>query len=155
MARIDELLAEYAESHQHPVNKQLHWICVPLIVWSLLGVLWSIAVPEFFHASPWPLNWAVIVVAMSMIYYLQVSPKLSVGILPVFLVMLVLIHYIDQTGIRVWLLSIIVFIIAWIGQFIGHDIEGKRPSFFKDVQFLLIGPLWLLAFVYRRLNIRY
>ena len=42
-----------------------------------------------------------------------------------------------------------VFVLAWIGQFIGHLIEGKRPSFFKDLQFLLIGPAWLMAFVYR------
>ena len=39
-------------------------------------------------------------------------------------------------------------------QFIGHAVEGKRPSFFKDLQFLLIGPIWLLSNLYRRVGIR-
>jgi uncharacterized membrane protein YGL010W len=54
-----------------------------------------------------------------------------------------------------WVTSLVIFVAAWIGQFIGHAIEGKRPSFFKDLQFLLIGPLWLLAAAYRRLGLRY
>jgi uncharacterized membrane protein YGL010W len=54
-----------------------------------------------------------------------------------------------------WLTSLAIFVVAWIGQFIGHHIEGKRPSFFKDVQFLMIGPLWLMAAAYRRAGLRY
>ena len=56
---------------------------------------------------------------------------------------------------ELWKVSLIIFIIAWIGQFIGHKIEGKKPSFFQDIQFLLIGPAWLIGFIYRRFNIRY
>ena len=48
-----------------------------------------------------------------------------------------------------------VFIVAWIGQFIGHAIEGRKPSFFEDVKFLLVGPAWLLHFIYRRAGIPY
>ena len=51
--------------------------------------------------------------------------------------------------------SLIIFVIAWIGQFIGHKIEGKKPSFFEDIQFLLIGPAWLLSFIYNKLGIKY
>jgi uncharacterized membrane protein YGL010W len=54
-----------------------------------------------------------------------------------------------------WLVSAIVFVVAWIGQFYGHKVEGKKPSFLKDIQFLLIGPAWLLHFIYRRLGIPY
>ena len=57
--------------------------------------------------------------------------------------------------VRLWAVSVAVFVLAWVGQFIGHAIEGKRPSFFKDVQFLLIGPIWLLAELYRRAGIPY
>lgn len=70
-------------------------------------------------------------------------------------IMVTIIHGASQLPIRLWLLSVIVFVIAWIGQFVGHQIEGKKPSFFKDLQFLLIGPLWLLAFVYRHFNWAY
>ncbi len=55
----------------------------------------------------------------------------------------------------VWRSALVVFVVAWIGQFIGHKIEGKKPSFLQDLQFLLIGPVWLLGFIYRNLGIRY
>jgi uncharacterized membrane protein YGL010W len=59
------------------------------------------------------------------------------------------------TQVPLWLGCGVLFVLAWIGQFVGHAIEGKRPSFIKDLQFLLIGPMWLLADVYRRLGVRY
>lgn len=148
MVKVDELLTEYGESHQHPINKLIHWICVPLIVWSLLGVLWSLP-------AVLPVNWAVMLVALSMIYYLRVAPGLAVGILVVLTSMLLLLALMEQAGLPVWKLALLVFVLAWVGQFIGHTIEGKRPSFFQDIQFLLIGPLWLLSFVYKKLNVRY
>ena len=155
MARIDKLLDEYDVSHRHPINKLLHWVCVPLIVWSLLALLWSIKVPAVFLTLPISLDWATILVGFSMFYYFKVSKKLAVGILLVFFLMLISINGIAQTGMSVWKLSLLIFVVAWMGQFIGHSIEGKRPSFFKDIQFLLIGPLWLLSFIYKRLGIAY
>jgi len=148
MVKVDELLAEYSESHQNPINKLIHWICVPLILWSLLGLLWSLPVVL-------PVNWAVVLAAVSMIYYLRVSPGLAVGILVVLAAMLLFLARLEQAGLSVWRLALLVFVLAWIGQFVGHSIEGKRPSFFKDIQFLLIGPLWLLSFIYKELNVRY
>jgi len=153
--RIDELLTEYGQSHQHPVNKMIHWVCVPLIVWSLLGVLWSFPVPGSLQTSTLPLNWAVFIAALAMVYYLRVSPWLAPGILLALTAMLFLVYAVAHADVSVWRVSAIVFIIAWIGQFIGHAIEGRRPSFFKDIQFLLIGPLWLLALVYKKMNLRY
>ena len=58
-----------------------------------------------------------------------------------------------QTGLLI--LSVSIFVIAWIGQFIGHKIEGAKPSFFEDLQYLLIGPAWLLHFIYRKIGISY
>ena len=155
MTRINELLDEYGESHQHPTNKLIHWVCVPLIVWSLLGMIWSIHTPEIFSSLPLILNWAVILIIFPMIYYLTVSTSLAMGILIAFLLMLGPIYWLEQTDISLLKMSVVIFIIAWIGQFIGHSIEGKRPSFLKDLQFLLIGPLWLLSFVYKKLGISY
>lgn len=155
MSRIERLLDEYGESHRNPVNKLIHWICVPLIVWSLMGLLWSLETPPRFGAAPVPLNWAVLVSVLAMLYYLAVSLPLAAGILAVFLLMLGVLGWLEQTGLTLWKFSLAVFVIAWIGQFIGHLVEGRRPSFFKDLQFLLVGPLWLLSFIYRKLGIRY
>jgi uncharacterized membrane protein YGL010W len=42
-------------------------------------------------------------------------------------------------------LSIAIFVAAWIAQFVGHNIEGKKPSFLEDIQYLWIGPLFVLT----------
>ena len=147
-------LEEYAASHRHPVNKALHWICVPLIVWSLLGLLWSLPAPgrtQLEYA-----NWASYAVAAAVLYYALLSMPLALGILPVLAAMLFSVDAMSQLAhAPLWAISAAVFAVAWIGQFAGHAIEGERPSFFKDVQFLLIGPIWLLAALYRRAGIRY
>ena len=155
MRTIDQWLSEYGESHQNRINKILHWLCVPLIVFSLLGLLWSIKSPVIFSSVPFVFNWAVLVVFLVMLYYLFISLKLAFGMLPVIVMLIALLSWIDKLPVSLSLLSLIIFVLAWVGQFIGHRIEGRRPSFFKDLQFLLIGPLWLLSFLYRKLSISY
>jgi len=155
MRTLTEWLDEYGASHEHATNKLLHWICVPPIVLSVFGLLWSIPVPEAFASvSPW-LNWATLSAAVALIYYLALSPALAAGVLIAFVLLLLLTHWLGALPWPLWLTSVAIFVAAWIGQFIGHAIEGKRPSFFRDVQFLLIGPLWLLAAAYRRLGLLY
>ncbi|HWW06393.1 DUF962 domain-containing protein [Collimonas sp.] len=139
---IDTLLAKYSESHLNPVNEVIHFICVPVIVFTLLGLLWAI--------HPWL---ALAVALASMLYYFSLSAPLAFGMLLMSAAMLALL-YVLPPGL-VLPLSISVFVIAWIGQFIGHKIEGKKPSFFDDLRFLLIGPLFVLGFLYRRLHIAY
>jgi uncharacterized membrane protein YGL010W len=155
MRTLDAWLDEYAASHQNPTNELLHWICVPAIVLAFMGLLWSAPVPGSFAAvSPW-LNWATAVAAATIVYYLLLSPRLAIGITLVFAGLLLVVHTLAQLPWPLWQTSLIIFVVAWIGQFIGHLVEGRRPSFFKDVQFLLIGPLWLLAALYRRCDLPY
>ncbi|MGH8283345.1 MAG: DUF962 domain-containing protein [Gammaproteobacteria bacterium] len=153
MRTIQSWLDEYGESHRNPVNKSLHWICVPLIMLSLIGLLWSIPVPHTFAEVSPLLNWGVLFLILALIYYYVLAWRLALGMTAVSVIMIVIIFGASLSSIPLWLLSVIVFVIAWIGQFIGHKVEGKKPSFFKDIQFLFIGPLWLLAFVYRRLGL--
>jgi uncharacterized membrane protein YGL010W len=83
------------------------------------------------------------------------SPTLAIGLLLSFILLLALTQWLAGLPWPLWVTSLVIFVVAWIGQFIGHAIEGKRPSFFKDVQFLLIGPLWLAAAAYRRSGLHY
>jgi len=155
MRSVADWLLEYGESHTDPTNKLLHWIRVPLIVLSVMGLVWSLPVPAAFsEASPW-LNWATIAAALAVLYYVLLSPRLAAGITVAFVVMFVILDALSELPWPLWATSLTIFVLAWIGQFIGHAIEGKRPSFFKDVQFLLIGPLWLVAALYRSLRLRY
>lgn len=155
MRSVADWLGEYGESHLDPTNKLLHWVCVPLIVLALMGMAWSIPVPRTFSdASPW-LNWATLVAALALLYYASLSIRLAAGVTLVFAVMFAILGTLADLPWPLWATSLAIFVAAWIGQFIGHAVEGKRPSFFKDVQFLMIGPLWLLAALYRRLGIPY
>jgi uncharacterized membrane protein YGL010W len=108
----------------------------------------------FSSASPW-LNWATILASAVLLYYVALSPALAAGVLVAFTLLLFVTQWLATLPWPLWLTSLTIFVVAWIGQFIGHAIEGKRPSFFKDVQFLLIGPLWLLAAAYRRIGLNY
>jgi uncharacterized membrane protein YGL010W len=157
MARktADDWFVEYSESHRNATNKTLHWICVPVIAACVIAFAWSIPRPASF-ASWHYLNWGTLLVAAAMVFYVRLSVPLSMGMLLFSLgVILVIVAWERWSTIPIWQPSLILFALAWFGQFIGHSIEGRKPSFFKDLQFLLIGPLWLLGFIYRQLAIRY
>lgn len=150
MRAVDAWLNEYGESHRNATNKLIHWICVPAIVWSVVALIWSIPSPVS------GLNWAVLTAVAAQLYYIRLSPKLSVGIGLFLLICLALCLLVErQLTWPLWQVALAVFVVAWIGQFIGHRIEGKKPSFFKDLVFLMIGPAWLMAFVYRRFGLSY
>jgi uncharacterized membrane protein YGL010W len=155
MRTVADWLSEYGQSHADRTNKLLHWICVPLIVLALMGMLWSIPVPEVFGAvSPW-LNWATVSAALALVYYLMLSVRLAVGTAIAFAVLFAIMNALSELRWPLWTTSLVIFVAAWIGQFIGHAIEGKRPSIFRDIQFSLIAPLWLVAALYRRFGISY
>lgn len=156
MQTITQLLDEYGDSHRNPINKLLHWICVPAIYWSMVALAWAIPFPGSFETQSVPVNWAVIAMLLLQIYYFRLSAPLATGFLVMNTALLALTHYVASiSSWPLWQLAVTVFVIAWIGQFIGHALEGKRPSFFKDLQFLLIGPAWLLAAAYRSLGLKY
>ena len=155
MRTAAQWLNEYGASHRNPKNEVLHWVCVPVILWCVLGLLWCIPFPTGIRASYPFANWATFVTVLAVIYYSLLSLPLALGILPLLLSMLWLIDKVSESGIApLWLICATLFVLAWIGQFIGHHIERKRPSFLKDVQFLMIGPMWLLSNLYRRFGIR-
>jgi uncharacterized membrane protein YGL010W len=158
MKNIYQLLNEYSESHQNKTNKLIHWICVPLIVLSLIGILDLIPFPseDFLDVD----SWAMVVYLFAIGYYFFIAPRLGIAMLVILRLMVGLAVEINHSpeliaGFPKLYFWITLFVLAWIGQFIGHKIEGKKPSFLKDLQFLLIGPLWLLSFIYQKLNIKY
>lgn len=152
MRTIHDLLSEYGVSHRNPFNERVHWVCVPAIVFSLLGLLWLAPVPG---DPPRWLNWATGVIALAMVYYLVLAPRLAAGVLVVVAAMVAAIVALQSLPLPLSGVFAAIFVLAWVGQFVGHKVEGAKPSFFQDLRFLLIGPLWLLAFVYRRRGWRY
>ncbi len=154
MKRMQELLEEYGESHRNETNKLIHWICVPAIFFSITGLLYCIKLP--LYINEFRINLAVIALVVVWVYYFRLSPALSVGMLFFGAACIALCHFIEVHGFApLWVYSVLMFALAWVGQFLGHKIEGKKPSFLKDVQFLLIGPAWLMSFVYRKMGLRF
>jgi uncharacterized membrane protein YGL010W len=156
MKQIDTLLTSYGESHVNPVNKLIHWICVPLIMFSLFGLLFAI---PFIVERTWYANWAMVVLVLAWMYYFRLSVVMFLGFVVIGLLIIwgvdeLYIATDDHAG-KLALWSLIIFIVAWIGQLIGHKIEGKKPSFLHDIQFFLIGPAWLMHFIFRKIGIGY
>ncbi len=153
MKTINQWLAEYGESHQNPTNKTVHWICVPLIFFSIVGLLYSIKIP-FFSIGDMTGNVALIVLGLTLLYYFTLSKPLMIGMSLFASLCVCLCYFIEQSGFAtLWIVCVNIFVLAWIGQFWGHKVEGKKPSFIKDLQFLMIGPAWLMSFIYQRLGI--
>jgi uncharacterized membrane protein YGL010W len=146
MKSIQTWLDDYSESHRNHTNKRIHWVCVPVILLTVFAGLRAIPVGDSM------INAMTVLAALALAYYAALSWRLALGMLPVFVVF----GLISEASFREFgpgphlALTALVFVLAWIGQFVGHKIEGKKPSFFKDLQFLMIGPLWILADVFRR-----
>ncbi|SHF96959.1 Uncharacterized membrane protein YGL010W [Microbulbifer donghaiensis] len=154
MRSAEQWFAEYGESHQNPTNKAIHWIAVPVIYATVVGLLWAVPQPAFMAEIPW-LNWAVVALAPTLLFYLAMSFPLALGMAAISVVCLWGWSVVERLGISVWQTALALFVLMWILQFVGHHIEGKKPSFFKDLQFLLIGPAWVIGFIYRMLGIKY
>ena len=155
MSKIERLLGEYKESHQNETNQLIHWIFVPLIFLSVIGILWDLKLPiELDFLGGEPLNVSMIMALLVFAYYLSLSFAISVGMLTVTGIGM-LACYFYNGALSVWVISLGIFVVSWIMQFVGHKVEGKKPSFFKDLEFFLVGPMWVLAKLYNKLGIKY
>ena len=151
MRNIHDWLDAYGESHQNLTNKKIHWICVPLIMITLLGLL------SLIEFKDYNINLSVFLIVLAIIFYIRLSISITLGMSLLSALCIQLIYFLENNynSFELLIFYIIIFVLAWIGQFIGHKIEGKKPSFFEDIQFLLIGPAWLLSFIYQKIGIRY
>lgn len=146
MKTLQDWFAEYSVSHQNRTNKKIHYICVPLIFFSVVGLVMSI--PNGLLqplASVYPImgNWAFIALVFVLLFYFRLSIAMGMKMLLFAAICLVGNYFIAKYVTLAWF-SLGLFAVGWIGQFYGHKIEGKKPSFLKDLQFLLIGPAWVI-----------
>ena len=155
MRPVDKYLDQYSADHRNATNQWIHLLCVPAIVWSVTALIWTIPVP----AGGWfrPGAFAAFAMVAALAWYWRMSRKLWIGIAIAFVLFTLLNNWIaTRYGMPALLWSAIgVFVVAWIGQFIGHIYEGHRPSFFTDLTFLLVGPMWTLRKLYQRLGLSY
>ena len=146
---IDRWFAHYSGDHRNGTNQRIHVVAVPLILWSVVALLWCIPVVGTLFR---PGLWAALAMFFAWAFYFRNSRPLGYGMLAVFVAMAWLTHWMhDALGTqRLLWIAVAVFVVAWIAQFVGHKLEGRKPSFLTDLTYLLIGPAWVLAKLYRR-----
>ncbi|MEZ4237309.1 MAG: Mpo1-like protein [Myxococcota bacterium] len=149
---VDRWLGQYASDHQNPTNRAIHTVCVPAILWTCIAAVWAIPLP----GVGLPGVWAAALMLLVLAYYARLSPRLAGVMAAAFAALAAVSHglYLAIGPGGTWAVAGIVFVAAWIAQFVGHGIEGKRPSFFTDLQYLLIGPLWVADKGLRRVGLR-
>ncbi len=155
MKTAKEYFDEYAVSHQNETNQAIHYICVPLIFFSVIGLLMSIPTTFLENtlnlSNPLLENWAVVVGLVISIFYLRLGFWYLIEMLFVILISIIANFWLSS-HVNLLYASITIFVLAWIGQFYGHKVEGKKPSFLKDLEFLLIGPLWVIQKLGKKKN---
>ncbi len=139
--KVDTLLAHYGSSHKNATNEKIHFVAIPLIMLSIVGLMYAL--------HPWV---AFAFMAASMVYYARLSTVFLVAML---VWSTILYWLITLMGENIWQTSLIIFVGAWIAQFIGHHLEGKKPSFFEDIQYLWVGPLFVLSKLFEKIGIRW
>ena len=155
MRTIHDWFASYSADHQNPTNRAIHWVCVPTILWAVIAALWTVppVLPDWFR----PGLWAVAAMFLAFLFYHRLSRNLGYAMAVVFLasgaIAWALYGVLGPRGLLI--LAAVLFVLAWIGQFVGHAIEGRRPAFFDNLVQLLIGPAWLMGKLLRRLGIAY
>ena len=153
MRTLQDWLEAYGESHQNKTNKKIHYICVPAIFFSIVGLLMSIPTPileQLFQLNnSFIENWATVVLIPIMVFYIRLSISMAIKIISFYMFCVIFNGWIAFYT-EGWVVSLLIFLMAWIGQFYGHKIEGKKPSFFEDIQFLLIGPAWILNDIFKK-----
>ncbi len=144
----------YSQDHRNATNRLIHWICVPTILWCVIAALWIIPVPPQFVRQG---SWAVLAMFLSFLFYYRTSRTIGLGMAVVFVLLALLSHAAYQAlgPARLGWLAGVLFVLAWIGQFVGHKIEGHKPSFLTDLTYLLVGPAWLLGKIMHRVGLRY
>ena len=154
MRTVHDWFGSYSADHQNPTNRLIHWICVPAILWAVIAAVWVVPVPSSIGK---PGLWCALVMVGVLSFYWRLSRPLGAAMIVLFIALALLTHVLygalGPTGLLE--LAGAVFVLAWIGQFYGHRLEGRRPSFFTDLAYLLIGPAWLVGKVMRRFGVAY
>lgn len=152
MRQIEKLLHQYGESHQNHTNIIIHGIAVPSIFFVTIGLIYAIPVPEMI--AQYQVTFAHILTIPMLMYYFKLSGPIGAAMTLLTIGVFGGIRFLEYLEISVWQFSLALFVVMWVLQFVGHKIEGKKPSFFEDLKFLLVGPAWWWNHFFKRFNIK-
>ncbi len=159
---VEGLFNKYSELYKNPINKKIQWICAPLIIFSFLGLVWSIPFPHLNFLGKYNgfVNWASFVIGFTVYYYLRLSPVLSYAMLLLIFAFSAIIVWLEKMNIQnnwppLAVVSLSILFTSWTGHFIGEKIEEKKFSILADVKFLLNCAVWLFLLVFKKVGLKY
>jgi|SRR6516225_8102181 uncharacterized membrane protein YGL010W len=140
---VEEYFATYQDYHRNNINKVIHFIFIPVIVYAILNLLYQVQ----FHLGELPLNCGLLLYIIVGVFYSTLNVRLALGIgvlaLPVYLL----------ARITPWEIGLAAFVVGWAFQFLGHHLEGKKPAFLTNFLHLFIGPLWITSHLMEKLRL--
>jgi uncharacterized membrane protein YGL010W len=135
MRSLEDRLTNYANYHRDRRNIVTHFIGIPMIMVAVTGLLSR------------PFWWVAAAAGFSFcVYYFLLDLRFAIAMTAFFSLAVWAGNSIALQSTTVWLaVSLGLFVIGWIFQFLGHYYEGKKPAFFDDLANTLIGPLFIAA----------
>lgn len=151
----EQWLAEYSKTRPGYRLTPLKWLSVPLLVVGTVGLLWTLPTPPAFGPAADVLNWGTLFVMAAIVYYFIVSIRLAVGTLPFVVAVVAAVAWLDGLDTPLWIVCFTLAGLGLFGHMLDHFRHGQAPPLGRELQLLMIAPLWLVAVVYRRLGIPY
>ena len=155
MADTDKWLDDYGESHRNIRYAPVYWICVPLLVVGVVGLLWAMPVPEAFLAISPALNWATTFLLAAVVYYFIISMPLAIGMLPFLAALVTFELWLQHSEYSALRAATGLTLASVVGLYLGRGENSGFKAVLEDVQLVMIAPFWLLSLLYRRLRIPY
>lgn len=153
MAETDSWLTDYGKSHRNITHAPVYWTSALVLVFGTVGLLWSLPVPaEFIEISP-ILNWGTTFLLATVVYYFIISLPLAIGMLPFIVVVVIFEVWLQWSPYSAVHASSGLLTAGLVGLYLGHYRGAGLIGVVRDVQLMMIAPVWLLSRIYRRLGI--
>lgn len=153
MSETHRWLSDYGDTHRDISSPAIYWSAVLILVPGTVGMLWSLPIPQAFADISPLLNWGSVFLMVSLVYYFIISLPLAIGMMPFLLAVAALVMVLSQSDVSVAGISLGMVVLALTGIYFGHHAGGGAGAVLRDVQLMMIGPVWLLSTLYRRLGI--
>lgn len=144
MKSLQEQMATYAAYHRNGSNKAIHFVFVPLIVWSVMGLLGLI--PGVLVGGV-VVTLAHVLTLAVLAYYLRLDFPLGIAMVLFFTVLLVSALELDlRLGGTALSFFGAVFVLSWAAQLVGHRFfEGRKPALADDLFQVFVSPIFIMA----------
>ena len=152
---MDKWLSDFDANHRNIINASIYWPSTLLLLIGIVCLFACLPIPhEFIEISP-ILNWGSLLLLVAIVYYCIISIPLAIGMLPFISIIFVLQVYLQNITEYALIISILLTVTSVVGICTGYNKEERLKLVLKDIQLVIIAPLWLLSLTFRRLGIPY